>query len=94
MKYIFVGLLVSVGLLAGTLARGDVNTDVEEAISSKVQDASRWDEVLSSEDSSEVEFRQFFVGFTPSVSIGINSVLDFKVAPQITLVWEKTELDQ
>ncbi len=40
-----------------------------------------------------VVFKQFFLGIAPKVSFGLSEVLDFEVSPDVTFVWEKTNLD-
>lgn len=47
---------------------------------------------LHGDDGSGVEFTQFFVGVAPSATFGISSVLSLQVAPEITFIFEKTEL--
>jgi hypothetical protein len=37
-----------------------------------------------------IEFRQYFLGFAPSVNFGLSGVLNLEIAPEVTLVWQKT----
>ncbi|HEY8278612.1 MAG TPA: hypothetical protein VIH99_03245 [Bdellovibrionota bacterium] len=37
------------------------------------------------------DLNRILLGLAPSASFGINNVLNLTVAPEITLVWEKTE---
>ncbi len=37
-----------------------------------------------------IEFRQFFLGIAPNVSIGLSGVLNLQISPEITFIWAKT----
>jgi hypothetical protein len=38
------------------------------------------------------EFTHFFLNLTPTAQFGIGKVLSVEVAPEITFIWEKVEL--
>lgn len=48
------------------------------------------EEVQTQSESSVAELKQLFLTLSPHVSFGIKDVLDVEVAPEITLVWEKS----
>ena len=47
--------------------------------------------VAPSPAGSEVEFKQFFLGFAATASFGIPNVLDIAISPEITFIWERVD---
>lgn len=82
-------------------AFADVDNSLADHIGSKFQQADAMAGLVCTSSApspdgqsaaDEVRFTQFFVGFIPTATFGINSVLSFQVSPEITFVFEKVEI--
>lgn len=40
-----------------------------------------------------IEFKQFFLGLGATASFGVSDVLDLDVSPEVTFVWEKSQVE-
>lgn len=47
---------------------------------------------MEEREEDSIELKRFFLGLTATGTFGIQNVLDLSVSPEITLIWEKTEL--
>jgi hypothetical protein len=77
-----------------------VESDLTDHLASKFQEADQVAGLVCANTSqdqdtgadSSIEYKQFFIGFVPSATFGINSVLSLQISPEITFTYEKTEL--